>query len=117
MHIILFAPGFDAWKTVFALVPTGDPSSLRFGHPDVTTGDTVFLAWLPGAATGNIYTPACLWFRGAWNPAGFCGGIAVVQYVRPVPSELGWGRLSRFSLLPGGWCFSCGVAESVRVTP
>ena len=33
---------FDAWKTVFALVPTGDPSSLRFGHPDVTTGDTVF---------------------------------------------------------------------------
>ena len=39
---ILFGSGFDAWKTVFALVPTGDPSSLRFGHPDVTTGDTVF---------------------------------------------------------------------------
>ena len=36
------APVLDAWKTVFALVPTGNPSSLRFGHPDVTTGDTVF---------------------------------------------------------------------------
>ena len=42
VHIILFALGFDARKTVFALVPTGNPSSLRFGHPDVTTGDTVF---------------------------------------------------------------------------
>ena len=25
--------------------------------------------------------------------------------VRPVPSELGWGRLSRFSVLLGGWVF------------
>ena len=30
-------------KAVYALVPTGDPPSLRFGHPDVTTGDTAFL--------------------------------------------------------------------------
>ena len=56
---------FDAWKTVFALVPTGDPSSLRFGHPDVTTGDTVFLAWLPGAAAEDICTSACIGIRGA----------------------------------------------------
>ena len=67
------------------------PVLAELGHPDV--------------AAGNIYTPACLWFRGSWNPAGFCGGIAVVQYVRPVPSELGWGRLSLFSVLLGGLAF------------
>ena len=42
---------FDAWKTVFALVPTGDPSSLRFGHPDVAAED--------------ICTSACIGIRGA----------------------------------------------------
>ena len=26
---------------MFLLVPTGDPPSLRFGHPDVTTEDTI----------------------------------------------------------------------------
>ena len=25
--------------------------------------------------------------------------------VRPVPSELEWGRLSRFNVLRGGWVF------------
>ena len=82
---------FDAWKTVFALVPTGDPSSLRFGHPDVTTGDTVFLAWLPDGATGNIYTSAHLWFRGSRNPAGVVVDSRGFR-VRPVPSELWRGR-------------------------
>ena len=28
----------SAWKAVFVLVPTGNPPSLRFGHPDVTFG-------------------------------------------------------------------------------
>ena len=37
-------------KTVFALVPTGNPPSLRFGHPDVTTGDTV----LPRLDTSRV---------------------------------------------------------------
>ncbi len=32
-------------EAVFALVPTGNPPSLRFGHPDVTTDDTVFPRW------------------------------------------------------------------------
>ena len=105
VHIILFASGFDAWKTVFALVPTGDPSSLRFGHPDVTTGDTVFLAWLPGAAAEDICTSACIGIRGTLRSRRGCGRCAVVQYVRPVPSELWRGRLSPFSLLPGGWVF------------
>ena len=36
---------------------------------------------------GNIYTSAHLWFRGSRNPAGSLGCV-VVQYVRPVPSEL-----------------------------
>ena len=100
---------FDAWKTVFALVPTGDPSSLRFGHPDVTTGDTVFLAWLPGAAAGDICTSVCIGIRGTLRSRRGCGRYAVVQYVRPVPSELWRGRLSRFSLLRGGWCVVCGA--------
>lgn len=76
VHIILFASGFDAWKTVFALVPTGDPSSLRFGHPDVTTGDTVFLAWLPGAAAEDICTSACISIRGALRSRRGCGRFA-----------------------------------------
>ena len=106
---------FDAWKTVFALVPTGDPSSLRFGHPDVTTGDTVFLAWLPGAAAGDICTSVCIGIRGTLRSRRGCGRYAVVQYVRPVPSELWRGRLSRFSLLRGGWCFVCGAGRAVAV--
>ena len=82
---------FDAWKTVFALVPTGDPSSLRFGHPDVTTGDTVF------SSLGYLV----LWQR-IYAPLRICGsgvhGIPPVRWgarwfrVRPVPSELGRGR-------------------------
>ena len=76
------------------------PVLAELGHPDV--------------AAGNIYTPACLWFRGSWNPAGFCGGIAVVQYVRPVPSELWRGRLSRFGVLLGGWVFCVWGGEGCR---
>ena len=37
-------------EAVFALVPTGNPPSLRFGHPDVTTGDTV----LPRLDTSRV---------------------------------------------------------------
>ncbi len=32
-------------KAVFVLVPTGNPPSLRFGHPDVTSDDTAFPRW------------------------------------------------------------------------
>ena len=32
-------------KAVIVLVPTGNPPSLRFGHPDVTTDDTAFSRW------------------------------------------------------------------------
>ena len=31
-------------KAVYALVPTGGPALAELGHPDVTTGDTAFLA-------------------------------------------------------------------------
>ena len=64
---------------------------------------------------GNIYTSAYLWFRGSWNPAGSLGR-AVVQYVRPVPSELGRGGLSRFSVLLGGWMFKL-VRRVFRMRP
>ena len=30
---------------VIVLVPTGNPPSLRFGHPDVTSDDTAFPRW------------------------------------------------------------------------
>ena len=32
-------------KVVIVLVPTGNPPSLRFGHPDVTSDDTAFPRW------------------------------------------------------------------------
>ena len=35
----------SARKAVFVLVPTGNPPSLRFGHPDVTTDYTAFPRW------------------------------------------------------------------------
>ena len=37
-----------------------------------------FLAWLPGAVTGNIYTSAHLWFSGSRNPAGPLGCVVVL---------------------------------------
>ena len=40
-----FAFSDSARKAVFVLVPTGDPPSLRFGHPDVTSDDTAFSRW------------------------------------------------------------------------
>jgi len=53
--------------------------------------------------------------RGISIPLRICGsgvhGIPPVRWgarwfrVRPVPSELGRGRLSRFSVLHGGWMF------------
>ena len=36
---------FSALKAVIVLVPTGNPPSLRFGHPDVTSDDTAFPRW------------------------------------------------------------------------
>ena len=51
-------------EAVFALVPTGNPSSLRFGHPDVTTGDTV----LPRFDTSRVphisSAPSSVWDMG-----------------------------------------------------
>ena len=61
----------SAWETVFALVPTGDPSSLRFGHPDVTTGDTVLprldTSWAPHISSA----PSSVWDMGTEAPAPF----------------------------------------------
>ena len=72
-----------------------------------------FLAWLPSAAMGNIYTSVHLWFRGSWNPAGSLG-CAVVPCVRPVPGELvrGEGCRGLVCCLVVG-CFACGAGEVV----
>ena len=72
-----------------------------------------FLAWLPGAAAGDICTSARIGIRGVLRSRRGCGRFVVVQCVRPVPSELGRGRLSLFSLLPGGWCFACRAGRAV----
>ena len=49
---LVLLPHGSAWfcvlplgKVGIVLVPTGDPPSLRFGHPDVTTDDTAFPHW------------------------------------------------------------------------
>ena len=84
------------------------PVLAELGHPDVAAED--------------ICTSACIGIRGALRSRRGCGRFTVVQCVRPVPSELGRGRLSRFSVLRGGWvfcvvagCFACGVGEAVAV--
>ena len=86
VHIILFAPA-------------GDPSS--------QSSDTLM-------SRQRIYAPPRVLVFGVR-----CGSAVVAVgarwfRVRPVPSELGRGGLSRFSVLLGGWCFACGVGEGCR---
>ena len=89
------------------------PVLAELGHPDVAAED--------------ICTSACIGIRGALRSRQGCGRFTVVQCVRPVPSELGrgrlsrfsvlrvgWGRLSPFSLLRGGWCFACRYTKARR---
>ena len=77
------------------------PVLAELGHPDVAAED--------------ICTSACIGIRGTLRSRRGCGRCSVVQYVRPVPSELGWGRLSRFSLLLGGLAFCVWGGEGCRV--
>jgi len=86
-------------ESVFVLVPTGDLSS--------QSSDT-----LMSLRTTPIPQVVSAGSAGVRYPAGSLGCV-VVQYVRPVPSELWRGRLSRFSVLHGGWCFACGAGEAV----
>ena len=76
---------------MFVLVPTGDLSS--------QSSDT-----LMSLRTTPIPQVVSAGSAGVRYPAGSLGCV-VVQYVRPVPSELWRGRLSRFSVLRGGWMF------------
>ena len=76
---------------MFVLVPTGDLSS--------QSSDT-----LMSLRTTPIPQVVSAGSAGVRYPAGSLGCV-VVQYVRPVPSELWRGRLSPFSLLRGGWMF------------
>ena len=77
------------------------PVLAELGHPDVAAED--------------ICTSACIGIGGALRSRRGCGRFTMVQCVRPVPSELGRGRLSPLGLLPGGWCFACGAGEGCRV--
>ena len=84
------------------------PSLLRCGERPCDT-----LRALPeNAARYRRAAPAplCgLWFRGSWNPAGSLG-CAVVQCVRPVPSELGRGRaVACLVCCVVVGCFACGA--------
>ena len=89
------------------------PSLLRCGRASVRHPEG---AWRKTRRATDVPpgSSAHLWFRGSWNPAGSLG-CAVVPCVRPVPSELGRGGLSRFSVLLGGWCFACGAGEGCRL--
>ena len=58
------------------------PVLAELGHPDVAAED--------------IYTSVRIGIRGTLRSRRGCGRCAVVQYVRPVPSELGWGRAVAF---------------------
>ena len=101
-------------EAVFALVPTGDPSSLRFGHPDVTTGDTVFLARLPGAAAGDICTSACISIRGALRSRRGCGRFAMVLCApRAYRTGVGEGCRGLACCLVVE-CFACRHAKARR---
>ena len=61
----------SARETVFALVPTGNPSSLRFGHPDVTTGDTVLPRWDTSRVPHISSAPSPTWDMSREAPAPF----------------------------------------------
>lgn len=75
------------------------PVLAELGHPDVAAED--------------ICTSACISIRGTLRSRRGCGRCAGFR-VRPVPSELGRGRLSRFSLLSGGWVFCVWGGEGCR---
>ena len=76
---------------------------LRFGHPDV--------------ATGNIYTSAHLWFRGSWNPAGVAVGARGFSVCAPCLANWGGeGCRGLVCCLVAG-VLHVGLRKSVRVTP
>ena len=73
--------------------PAGDPSSQS---SDTLMSRQRIYAPLRVSVFGVRCGPAGV----AVDARGFC--------VRPVPSELGRGGLSRFDVLRGGWCFAWG---------
>ena len=87
-------------RCIYPLCSCRGPVLAELGHPDVAAED--------------ICTSACIGILGTLRSRRGCGRCAVVQYVRPVPSELVRGRLSRFGLLLGGWVFCVWGGEGCR---
>ena len=77
------------------------PVLAELGHPDV--------------AAGNIYTPACLWFRGVVESRRVLWGNRGGFVCAPCLANCGGGGLSRFGLLPGGWVFYVWGGEGCRL--
>ena len=104
------------------------PSFLQGTRPRFASDTLMSLRAIPSSSLGylvlqqRIYAPLRVSVFGVrCGPAG----VAVDSRwfcVRPVPSELGRGRLSRFSLLPGGLVFcvwGCGErpCDTLRALP
>ena len=87
------------------------PSFLQGTRPRFASDTLMSLRAIPSFSLGylvlrqGIYAPLCVSVFGVrCGPAGAAVDSRWFR-VRPVPSELGRGRLSRFSVLPGGLAF------------
>ena len=96
------------------------PSFLQGTRPRFASDTLMSLRAIPSFSLGYLVRR-----RGISIPLRICGsgvhGIPPVRWgarwfrVRPVPSELGRGRLSRFSVLPGGLAFCVWGGEGCRL--
>ena len=75
------------------------PVLAELGHPDV--------------AAGNIYTPACLWFRGSRNPAGVAVDSRWFSVCAPCLANCGGGGCRGLGFCLVVWCFAGGAGEAV----
>ena len=118
------------------------PSFLQGTRPRFASDTLMSLRAIPSFSLGylvlrqGIYAPLCVSVFGVrCGPAGVAVDSRGFR-VRPVPSELGRGGLSRFSvlsgywmfcvwgggglspfsLLLGGWCFARGAGEGCRLS-
>ncbi len=81
--------------------PAGDPSS--------QSSDTLM-------SRQRIYAPLRVSVFGVCcGPAGVAVDVRWFRVCAPCLANWGGGGLPRFSVLLGGWCFSCGAGEGCRL--